>query len=222
MKKSRRVDDRPSMQFYPKDWLSDIQLQGCSYQAKGVWMDILCYMWLAPERGLLACKTMRELLKGDAKLIQNLLAELIEHDVCEITQNNELVSRKMHREYMQTLAISDQRRQAANARWHAGGYAKHAPSPSSSSSSSTSNTDNTHSSVISFLLNIWKSTHPKETERFGLKQVRLVLEQQIEKKISPKDLEAKIRNSGGSDLPPWEIFKVDEHAMATAKFLAKE
>ena len=33
---------RPSFQFYPGDWLSDLKLRRCTPAARGVWMDILC------------------------------------------------------------------------------------------------------------------------------------------------------------------------------------
>lgn len=33
---------RPSFQFYPGDWSSDLNLRRCSPAARGVWMDVLC------------------------------------------------------------------------------------------------------------------------------------------------------------------------------------
>jgi uncharacterized phage protein (TIGR02220 family) len=41
----------PAFQFYVKDWLSDTQLKMASFSTKGIWIDILCYMWVAPDRG---------------------------------------------------------------------------------------------------------------------------------------------------------------------------
>lgn len=41
----------PFMQFYPADWIQDTQTLDQS--AKGSWIDLLCQMWLAPERGVL-------------------------------------------------------------------------------------------------------------------------------------------------------------------------
>jgi uncharacterized protein YdaU (DUF1376 family) len=34
----------PSFQFYPKDW-SDYRVQRMSYEAQGIYMRLLCYMW---------------------------------------------------------------------------------------------------------------------------------------------------------------------------------
>lgn len=44
----------PSFQFYPGDWLKDTNLRRCSHTAKGVWIDMLCLMFEADERGVLA------------------------------------------------------------------------------------------------------------------------------------------------------------------------
>lgn len=33
---------RPSFQFYPCDWTSDLKLRRCSPAARGVWLDVLC------------------------------------------------------------------------------------------------------------------------------------------------------------------------------------
>jgi hypothetical protein len=35
---------RPSFQFYPGDWLHDTGLRACSLGARGLWIDMLCYM----------------------------------------------------------------------------------------------------------------------------------------------------------------------------------
>jgi T5orf172 domain len=35
---------RPSFQFYPGDWLRATELRACSVGARGLWIDMLCYM----------------------------------------------------------------------------------------------------------------------------------------------------------------------------------
>ena len=35
---------RPSFQFYPSDWLRDTALRSCSTGARGLWMDMICFM----------------------------------------------------------------------------------------------------------------------------------------------------------------------------------
>ena len=41
----------PAFQFYVKDWLGDPQLQMASSSSRGIWINALCFMWEAPERG---------------------------------------------------------------------------------------------------------------------------------------------------------------------------
>lgn len=43
----------PAIQFYVKDWLSDPELKMASHSTKGIWIDMLCFMWESSERGLL-------------------------------------------------------------------------------------------------------------------------------------------------------------------------
>ncbi|MDI9588936.1 MAG: hypothetical protein QM234_08305 [Acidobacteriota bacterium] len=40
----------PSFQFYPGDWLKDPALMTCSYTERGIWMSILCLMFLSPTK----------------------------------------------------------------------------------------------------------------------------------------------------------------------------
>ena len=35
---------RPSFQFYPADWLRDTALRSCSTGARGLWIDMICFM----------------------------------------------------------------------------------------------------------------------------------------------------------------------------------
>jgi len=44
----------PSFQFYPGDWLKDPQLRMTSMSSKGIWIDLICAMFEAKERGALA------------------------------------------------------------------------------------------------------------------------------------------------------------------------
>ncbi len=44
----------PAFQFYPADWLKDPDLQMCSFQTKGIWIDMLCAMWEHDPRGMLS------------------------------------------------------------------------------------------------------------------------------------------------------------------------
>jgi len=46
----------PAFQFYVKDWLSDPQLKMVSHNSKGIWIDLLCFMWESNDRGILEGK----------------------------------------------------------------------------------------------------------------------------------------------------------------------
>ena len=43
----------PAFQFYVRDWLTDTELGKCSPATRGIWIDLLANMWVAPERGKL-------------------------------------------------------------------------------------------------------------------------------------------------------------------------
>lgn len=54
----------PAFQFYVRDWLSDPQLRQATHSTKGIWIDLLCYMWIAPIQGELTGT-----LEGVARMI---------------------------------------------------------------------------------------------------------------------------------------------------------
>jgi len=41
----------PAFQFYVRDWLSDPAVRRCTPASRGIWIDLLCFMWESPERG---------------------------------------------------------------------------------------------------------------------------------------------------------------------------
>lgn len=72
----------PAFWWYYKDWLSDGQLGRCSLATRAIWIDWLCYMWDAPERGVLRDCTvdgLRSMTRGGtieqvSAAVQDLLA----------------------------------------------------------------------------------------------------------------------------------------------------
>lgn len=44
----------PAFLLYVRDWLGDPALQSCAAATRGIWINALCFMWEAPERGKLA------------------------------------------------------------------------------------------------------------------------------------------------------------------------
>jgi hypothetical protein len=45
------VGKAPAFQFYVKDWLTDPQLKMASHSTKGIWIDLICFMWQSPIKG---------------------------------------------------------------------------------------------------------------------------------------------------------------------------
>lgn len=114
--KSLRKDTRPSFQFYPDDWLSSPDLNACSLEAQGLWVKILCMMFLSPKRGVLLLSSGKQIdskilarLTGEPEeKIKQLLAELEQAGVFSRLEDGAIYNRRMYREAL----IIEQRRQA--------------------------------------------------------------------------------------------------------------
>lgn len=52
--KSTEPVKRPAFQFYPKEWIWDLNLRQCSAGARGVWADLLCLMHEGTPYGCLS------------------------------------------------------------------------------------------------------------------------------------------------------------------------
>lgn len=94
----------PAFQFYVKDWLSDPQLKMASHSTKGIWADMLCFMWEAPSRGELS-GTEDELIRlvgANPEDMSRFFAEAERLGFCYyVTDHNKIVTlrnRRMYRE----------------------------------------------------------------------------------------------------------------------------
>lgn len=43
----------PAIQFYPSDWLGDLGVRSLTFEERGVWIDLLCFMHKSDDRGKL-------------------------------------------------------------------------------------------------------------------------------------------------------------------------
>lgn len=94
----------PAFQFYIKDWLSDPQLRLAKPSTRGIWIDLLCFMWASNKKGILQLdedKIMR--LTGANETEVNLFfKEAQEFNFCDIsvTHNglSQICNRRMLRE----------------------------------------------------------------------------------------------------------------------------
>lgn len=146
---------RPAFQFYPGDWLRDTGLRSCSAAARGLWMDILCFMHEGSPYGYLKVNHKVILAPNLARMCgltleetEGCLAELAEAGVFETDAEGVIFSRRMIRD--------EELRNKRAACGHLGGNptlkdnpkvgvclsteVKQKPTPSSSSSSSSTNT----------------------------------------------------------------------------------
>lgn len=132
----------PAFQFYVRDWLSDPQLKMASHQSKGIWIDLLCYMWEAPERGSIT-GTIQEFCRmlgtTDPEFIR-FLDEAKRLKFASVTESNgkvTLENRRMMREEKERKNNAlRQARFKSNAKGNGESNEK-VTSPSSSSSSSS-------------------------------------------------------------------------------------
>lgn len=96
---------RPSFQFYPADWLRDTALRTCSEGARGVWMDMLCYMHEGYPYGHLKvnCKvilspTLARMVGCAEPVLEGYLAELRSAGVVQVDRDGCYYSKRMVRD----------------------------------------------------------------------------------------------------------------------------
>lgn len=74
---------RPSFQFYPADWLRSTALRSCSLEARGLWMDMMCYMhegspygYLKVNHKVISPEILSKIIGVKLRKILQLLSEL--------------------------------------------------------------------------------------------------------------------------------------------------
>jgi len=79
----------PAFQFYPGDWRRDNQVQMASMETRGVWFEMLCCMWDAPERGELTgtYSQISKLLGCEIEVLQRSLVEIKTLKIGDISGN---------------------------------------------------------------------------------------------------------------------------------------
>lgn len=102
----------PAFFFYPKDWLCDVQLRMCSQAARGVWIDLLCVMFNASNRGVLdnpdgtpwSDEEICGAIAGGTGANLKFLAELLEKGVASRNSRGAVFSRRMVRDEQERQA----------------------------------------------------------------------------------------------------------------------
>ena len=144
---------RPSFQFYPSDWLRDTALRSCSAGARGLWIDMICFMhegnpygYLKVGDKVILADNLHRMVGETLEVVERWLDELSTAGVYDI-ENGVICSRRMIRD--------EELRQKRAEGGKLGGnpalkikdkvnlkverVVKQIPTPSSSSSSSSSN-----------------------------------------------------------------------------------
>lgn len=97
-----RKSKKESFSFYPVDWMSDSRLRLCSAGARGLWIDIMCLMFLSSERGYLLIddtvldeKMLRKTLGYDAQEFDVFFTELIKYKIIKKDEKNRYFCKTM-------------------------------------------------------------------------------------------------------------------------------
>ena len=103
MKTPKNASERlPSFQFYPGDWLTDTSLRMCSPETRGVWIDLLCHMHMANERGFLMvgdvfldAKGIQKLSNLNPKKFKKVFHELKLFGIIKENESGQFYSKRM-------------------------------------------------------------------------------------------------------------------------------
>jgi hypothetical protein len=95
---------RPSFQFYPSDWLRDTALRSCSTGARGLWIDMICFMHEGSPYGYLKVadkvilpSNLARMVGETSEVVEGWLNELQEAGVYDV-DNGAIFSRRMIRD----------------------------------------------------------------------------------------------------------------------------
>lgn len=111
------MNKSPAFQFYVKDWLSDSQLRMASPSTRGIWIDVLCFMWTAPEKGKITFDSheiFARMVGANIEEIRLFIAEANSLSFCDISvmDNNTVTvcNRRMQREEKERKNNRDRQR----------------------------------------------------------------------------------------------------------------
>ena len=96
---------RPSFQFYPSDWLRDTALRSCSTGARGLWIDMICYMHEGNPYGhlkvgdkVIHANNLARMVGETLEVVEGWLKELQQAGVFDLTSDSVICSRRMIRD----------------------------------------------------------------------------------------------------------------------------
>ena len=148
---------RPSFQFYPSDWLRDTALRSCSTGARGLWIDMICFMHEGNPYGYLKVgdkvihpSNLARMVGEPLEVVEGWLTELREANVFDV-DDGAICSRRMIRDEKLRQKRAEGGKLGGNPALKVNHKVnlevKQNPTPSSSSSSSSSNNKKTKAVV---------------------------------------------------------------------------
>jgi hypothetical protein len=141
---------RPSFQFYPSDWLRDTALRSCSIGARGLWIDMICFMHEGNPYGHLKVgnkvilpSNLCGMVGATLEDVEGWLDELKQASVYGLADDGSMFSRRMIKdENLRNMRAAGGKlggNPALKDKTKVNLKVKQNPTPSSSSSSSSSN-----------------------------------------------------------------------------------
>ena len=173
-----KKDDLPAMPFYVGDWLKAPDIQCLSYDLKGLWFEILCYMWESKERGVLLYtkEELGRLLRLDDTLLEQKLKQLLSKGIYSVrASDGAIFSRRM---------IKDQKiREIRIKAGSLGGKSNYSRNFAQAKSEANAENENENKDVIknkktTYLDNVFLTTdeHKKLLERLGEQKTKDYIE----------------------------------------------
>jgi hypothetical protein len=96
---------RPSFQFYPSDWLRDTALRSCSTGARGLWIDMICWMHEGTPYGHLKVgqkvilpSNLARMVGEPLNVVEGWIEELKSANVFQLADDGTICSRRMIRD----------------------------------------------------------------------------------------------------------------------------
>jgi len=144
---------RPSFQFYPSDWLRDTALRSCTTGARGLWIDMICFMhegtpygYLKVADKVILAPNLARMVGESLEVVESWLQELQEAGVYDI-ENGAIFSRRMIRDEELRQKRAEGGKLGGNPNLKVNHEVKQKSTPSSSSTSSTSKKKDSATSV---------------------------------------------------------------------------
>jgi hypothetical protein len=154
----------PAFQFYVKDWLSDPQLRMASFSTKGIWIDMLCFMWQAPVKGELCgdASELQKLLGSNDNDFQQFIVDVNKYDFCYISvSDNKIITVRNRRMFRDENDKKNNRERQARYQSKRRDNKNITPPSSSASASPSSKKKNNTAPTFNFETLSWENLNGK-------------------------------------------------------------